>query len=34
VDEPARAVIKEDLLPLYTERLKTAMSILKDDLEC
>ncbi|MGW3607376.1 hypothetical protein [Micromonospora sp. NPDC005161] len=34
VDEPARTLIKEDLLPLYTERLKPAMSILKDDLEC
>jgi hypothetical protein len=34
VDEPARRAIKEDLLPLYTERLKTAMTILKNDLEC
>ncbi|KAB1915731.1 hypothetical protein [Micromonospora sp. AMSO31t] len=34
VDEPAPAGTKEDLLPLYTERLKPAMSILKDDLEC
>jgi hypothetical protein len=34
VDEPARAAIRENLLPLYTERLKTAVAILKDDLEC
>ncbi|MEU8300373.1 hypothetical protein AB0C04_24230 [Micromonospora sp. NPDC048909] len=29
MDEPGRAVIKEDLLPLYTERLKTATNSLE-----